>query len=223
MRILTLILFYTFLSYTNSQGQSLQGWLIYFGNSQIKDSKFSIHHELQLRDYKLLGDHNQTLVRVAGQYQFKSYFQGTLGYGFIHSEAEGTPNNPFTEHRIYQEGVFSHNVLRFKFRHRMRLEERFIENQDFRGRLRYCLFADIPLNSKMFDENGIYLSLYDEVFLNISNKEVIKTFDRNRAYAGFGYKVQKNLGLQLGYMRQNVGKNMGTNHALLSFHHKMNW
>ena len=196
---------------------------MYFGNTQIKESKFSIHHELQLRDYKIIGDHNQTLIRVGGQYQFKPYFQATLGYGYIHTELEGTPNNPFSEHRIYQEGIFSHGVLSFKLRHRVRLEERLIENQDFRGRIRYCLFADIPLNAKQFDKNGVYLAVYDEVFLNISNNESIKAFDRNRAYAGLGYKLKQNLGLQLGYMRQHVGSNSGSNHLMLSMHQKMNW
>lgn len=223
MRILYILLFISLLPLSYVHAQSPQGWLIYFGNSQIKNSNFSIHHEIQLRDYKLLGDHNQTLVRVGGQYQFSPLFQGSLGYGFIHSEAEGSPNYPFNEHRIYQEGILSHNIKNMKWRHRLRLEERFIENQDFRGRFRYCLFADIPLSSKQFDKNGIYLAVYDEVFLNISEEESLKVFDRNRAYAGVGYKLQKNLGIQLGYMRQNVGKNEGTNHLLVSLHHKMNW
>lgn len=217
-----LILLFTLTICISSQAQSLNGWLIYFGNTQIKESKFSIHHELQLRDYKIIGDHNQTLIRLGGQYQFKPYFQATVGYGFIHTESEGTPNNPFAEHRIYQEGLFSHGILSSKLRHRIRLEERFIENQDFRGRFRYCLFADIPLNAKKFDKNGIYLAVYDEVFLNLSDNESIKAFDRNRAYAGLGYKPQQNLGLQLGYMRQHVGANSGTNHLMLSVHHKMN-
>lgn len=223
MRIITLLFGFSFILFFNVNAQSPQGWLIYFGNTQIKDSKFSIHHELQLRDYKLLGDHNQTLIRVGGQYQFKPWLQSTLGYGFIHTELEGAPNRPFAEHRIYQEGIFSHTVKNSKWRHRVRLEERFIENQDFRGRLRYCMFIDIPLNAAQFDKNGVYLSLYDEVFLNISDQPTLDTFDRNRAYAGLGYKVRQNIGLQLGYMRQHVGKSAGTNHILLSFHHKMNW
>lgn len=199
--------------------QDLQGWLIYFGNAKIKDTKFSIHHELQLRDYKIIGDHNQTLIRVGAQYQFKPYLTGTMGYGFIHTESEGEPNNPFSENRIYQEALFSHGLSKTRIRHRFRLEERFIEGQDFRGRLRYCLFADIPLTKNGFGKNGTYVALYDEVFLNLSDSDAIKAFDRNRAYAGFGYKMTDKTGIQLGYMRQNVGKNSGTNHALLSLHH----
>lgn len=220
MRDILLTLLFLFLMLP-SFSQDLQGWLIYFGNTKIKDSKFSIHQEVQLRDYKVIGDHNQSLIRVGGQYQIKPYLVGTVGYGFIYTEAQGSPNNSFIENRIYQEALFSHAVKRTKVRHRLRLEERFIEHQDFRGRFRYSLFADIPLTARGFAKRGTYLALYDEVFVNISDDPALKAFDRNRAYAGFGYKLVDQLGLQLGYMRQNVGSQNGTNHVLLSFHHNL--
>jgi len=203
--------------------QNLQSWLIYFGTTQVKQSKFSIHHEVQLRDHQLFGDHNQSLIRVGGQYRFRPYFQATVGYGFIHSESKDTPNTPFDEHRIYQEALFSHDLSIVKVRHRLRLEERFIADQDFRGRFRYSFFADIPLTAKGMIKQGWYLSLYDEVFINLSDDKQLKAFDRNRAYGGLGYKLNDHLGVQLGYMRQHVGTAEGTNHLLLSFHHKMTW
>lgn len=203
--------------------QQPQSWLIYFGQSKFKDSKFSIHHEAQFRDHTLFGDHNQSLFRVGGQYQFKPYLQGTMGYGFIYSEQPGSPNLPSHEHRIYQEALFSHGLKRSKIKHRLRLEERFIERQDFRGRFRYNIFIDIPLTRRDFTAGGVYLAFYDEIFLNIDDSKDIETFDRNRLYGGLGYKVKDNLGLQLGYMMQHVEKNKGTNHLLLSVHHTINW
>lgn len=220
MRILLLNLLFL-LVVLPSFAQDLQGWLIYFGNTKIRDTKFSIHQEVQLRDYQLIGDHNQTLIRVGAQYQVKPYLQTTVGYGFIYTEDQGIPKNSFIENRIYQEALFSHNIKKSRLRHRLRLEERFIEHQDFRGRFRYSLFADVPLTNKDFSKGGVYVALYDELFLNISDDSSIKFYDRNRAYAGLGYKVSNNLGVQLGYMRQNVGSQVGTNHLLLSFHH--NW
>lgn len=201
-----------------ASAQDLQGWLIYFGTTKIKNSKFSIHQELQLRDYKLVGDHNQTLIRVAGQYQFNPSLNVSTGYAFIHTEAQGTPNRPFSENRIYQEALLSHSISKSKLRHRFRLEERFIEDQAFRGRLRYCLFLDVPLTNKGFSKNGIYVAAYDEVFLNLSDQKEIKIFDRNRAYLGLGFKIKDNLGTQLGFMRQNVNNMSGSNHLLLSIH-----
>lgn len=220
MRIIFLYLLFVLFTLP-CYAQDLQGWLIYFGNTKIENSKFSIHHELQIRDYKVIGDHNQTLIRVGGQYQVSPYLVGTVGYGFIYTEDYGSPNNSFIENRIYQEALFSQSIRASKIRHRLRLEERFIEGQDFRGRFRYCLFGDIPLSARGFEKKGTYIALYDEVFLNISDSESIKVFDRNRAYAGFGYKLNNDLGIQLGYMRQHVGKQNGTNHLLLSFHHNI--
>lgn len=202
--------------------QAPQGWLIYFGNTKIKSSKFSIHHELQLRDHQIFGDHNQTLVRVGLQYEVRPWLSVTNGYGYIHTESRGNPNYGFGEHRIYQEAILKHGFGDLKVRHRVRLEERFIENQDFRGRARYSLFLDMPLTDKKMDQGGIYAAFYDEVFINISNDDAIKAFDRNRLYFGAGYKLKKNLGLQAGYMRQHVGTAAGTNHVLLSIHHQIN-
>ena len=222
MRIFLLFLLFLF-SGGLCYAQQPQSWLIYFGQSKFKDSKFSLHHEVQFRDHTLFGDHNQSLFRVGGQYQFKSYLQGTMGYGFIYSEQPGSPNFPTNEHRIYQEALFSHGLKKSRIKHRVRLEERFIDGQDFLGRFRYSFFIDVPLTKRYFTEGGMYLAFYDEIFLNISDSDAIRPFDRNRLYGGFGYKLKDNIGLQLGYMMQHVGSRSGTNHMLLSVHHTINW
>ena len=206
---------------TISYGQQAKGWLIYFGQTQIKDSPFSIHHEVQLRDHQMIGDFHQGLVRVGGQYRFNPHLQGTLGYGFIHTEQAGSPNLPIQEHRIYQELMVSTPIKSTSLRHRIRLEERFIENADFNGRFRYCLFADIPLTEKKFKQGGMYLAFYDEVFLNAVKPAEVDVFDRNRLYGGFGVKAKDNLGIQLGYMLQHIGPAKPGHHILLSFHHSM--
>lgn len=218
------IFLFLFLVSGNLFANEPQPWYIYFGSTKIKDTRFSIHHELQVRDFKAFRDHNQTLARVGLQYRFSPLLQTTLGYGYIYSELEDSPNRPFGENRIYQEALLSHDFLdKVGIRHRFRLEERFIEDRDFRGRFRYTLFADIPLTDKGMATGGIYASLYDEVFFNLSHDEKLDSFDRNRAYAALGYKIRDNFGVQLGYMRQHVGKNTGTNHAMLSLHHQLKW
>lgn len=215
--LLILFLFLSFLTYA----QQAKGWLIYFGQTQIANSKFSIHHEAQFRDHKIFGDHHQSLVRVAGQYRFNPSFQTSLGYGFFYSELEGSPNSPLNEHRIYQELMINTPVLNSSIRHRIRTEQRFIDGADFAARFRYSLFADIPLNDRGFSKGGTYLAFYDEVFLNAIKQKQQNVFDRNRLYGGFGYKVKSNLGVQLGYMLQHVGRNKAGHHLLLSFHHQL--
>lgn len=201
-------------------GQHTQGWAIYFGNTAIKDSKFSIHHELQLRDYQFGGDHQQTLLRLGLQYQALASTSFTLGYGYIYTEAEGEPNLPYSENRIYQEILVKHRLNILRLRHRLRAEERFISERHFRGRGRYCVFVDIPLLGKEMGKGELYGAFYDEMFLNIFH-EYLDTFDRNRLYGGLGYKLLDNLGIQLGCMRQHVGAAKGTNSVLFSLHHQL--
>lgn len=209
--------------------QSPKGWLIYFGNTQLGDSKFALHHELQLRDHQFIGDHNQTLLRFGLQYNMSKKVALTAGYAYVHNEKMGSPNEPFSENRIYQEALIKHQISILQLRHRFRLEERFVENRQFSGRARYSLFLDIPLTPKKMAAGGVYAALYNELFINAiyGGEQLIGVpsspsdtgFDRNRLYSGVGYKLRDNLGVQIGYMRQNVKGQSGTNQVLLSLHH----
>ena len=65
-------------------------------------------------------------------------------------------------------------------------------------RFRYFLGFNIPLQYKEDAKNPLYLSAYNEIFLNTKSS----VFDRNRVYGGLGYQFSKNLKLELGYMNQ---------------------
>ncbi|SMG47792.1 DUF2490 domain-containing protein [Sphingobacterium psychroaquaticum] len=217
-----LLLVFFLLMFSALYGQSLQGWLIYFGNTQLGSSRFSIHHEVQLRDYEVIGDHQQSLFRTGLQYKLSSAANVTMGYAGVYTELEGAPNKPYWENRIYQEAIIRQHIANVRLRHRFRFEERFVQGQDFRTRARYCLFLDIPIHDKTMMKGAFYGALYEEIFIQPFHKN-LSTFDRNRLYGGVGYKVSDNLGVQLGYMMQHVGKNKGTNHVLLSFHHQLRY
>ena len=82
-----------------------------------------------------------------------------------------------------------------KLQHRYRIEQRFVE-QDFKQRFRYFLSLNIPVFTKI--EQSIYLSAYNEIFV----KTEASVFDRNRLYGGVGYKINKNIKVEIGYMNQ---------------------
>lgn len=82
--------------------------------------------------------------------------------------------------------------------HRYRFEQRFIENQPFRLRFRYFLSARVPLNKKTMTDKTLYLSAYNEIFINTHQA----FFDRNRLYGGLGFKLNKLINFELGYMNQ---------------------
>jgi hypothetical protein len=79
------------------------------------------------------------------------------------------------------------------------MEQRFLTD-DFQIRLRYFLNINIPLNKKTLDKNAIYLSTYNEVFVNTENK----LFDRNRIYAALGFVINKNCKVEAGIMSQSL-------------------
>jgi hypothetical protein len=127
------------------------------------------------------------------------------------------------ENRIYQEALFPQKLGgRFLLTHRLRYEQRFVENQDFRTRYRYNLFVNVPLNARELKKNTVYLALYNEIFIN-GQKDVgagrsVEFFDRNRFYSGLGYGLRDNLRAQLGWMRQTTDS-WAKNQLQVSLHH----
>ncbi len=65
-------------------------------------------------------------------------------------------------------------------------------------RFRYFLGIKFPLKQTEDGVSPLYLSAYNEVFLNTESA----VFDRNRVYGGLGYQFSKALRLELGYMNQ---------------------
>ncbi|MFB1013096.1 MAG: DUF2490 domain-containing protein [Bacteroidia bacterium] len=197
--IYTVLLSFLFIPWTFSQGSDFGNWMIYFGNNKLNE-KFNIHNEVQYRNYNAVGDLEQLLLRTGLGYNLTPNNNNLLlGYGFIRSENYQNLDTKLVlnEHRIYQQFITKQSFGRVSLSHRYRLEERFVAD-DFKMRFRYFLATNIALNHKLLVPNTIYLSAYNEIFINAKNQ----LFDRNRIYGGLGYKVSNNLKLEIGYMNQ---------------------
>ena len=119
-----------------------------------------------------------------------------LSWCFIREDGDSNKTT-YYEHRIFQQFISRHHINRVKFQHRYRFEQRFRE-EGFRMRMRYFLALNVPLNHPEMTQNTIYLSAYNEIFINLSENP----FDRNRLYGGLGYKFTDNFRLEIGYMNQ---------------------
>lgn len=182
-----------------AQESNLGNWLIYIGNKKI-NSKWNIHNEVQYRNYNAIGDLEQLLLRTGLGYNLNEANNVLLGYGYILSENYiGETDNKISvnEHRIFQQYTTKQNVGKVKLSHRYRFEQRFVED-DFKLRFRYFLSLNIPFKSNESGTSPLYLSAYNEIFLNSKSS----IFDRNRVYGGLGYTVNDNIRLELGYMNQ---------------------
>jgi hypothetical protein len=174
-------------------------WAMYFGTNRVSE-KLSIHTEAQFRYYELASNFNQLLLRTGLNYHISDKAMATLGYAYIATdptfiEPDGEQN--IAENRIYQQFVLRNSVGKFKFSHRYRLEQRFIDNpitgNDTQHRARYLLRISYPLDATWF------LTAYDEVFINLQEP----IFGQNRLYGALGYKASEKISLQLGYLKNH--------------------
>ena len=181
-------------------------WYMYFFNTSHEKSKIGFQGDVQYRNWNIAGDLEQLLLRGGVTFKpEKANIKFTLGYGNITTGAFGEDNSTINESRIYQEALFPTKIgERFYLNHRLRYEQRFVEEQSLRTRYRYNLFVNVALNQKEMKEKTIYLALYDEIFINGTGMPGQSIFDRNRAYIALGYVLKKGMKFQLGIMNQTT-------------------
>lgn len=202
----------------------LGSWYMYFFNHKFENSNWGIQGDIQHRDWAILGDKEQLMLRSGITFTPKnSGVMFTLGFANITTGVFGDSDDTFNENRLYQEALFSQKLgNRFFITHRFRYEQRFVENQDFRTRYRYNLFINIPLNSRELSRKTIYASFYNELFINgeksIGNNNFVEIFDRNRTYFGLGYVLNKTIRFQAGIMNQTTNS-WSKNQLQISMHH----
>ena len=183
-----------------AQSSDFGNWLIYIGSKKV-NSKWNIHNEVQYRNYDAIGDLEQLLLRTGVGYNLSENNHNVLlGYGYILSQnyvADAQEKSDVNEHRIFQQFTSKQKIGKVSLSHRYRFEQRFVES-DFKMRLRYFLALKIPLIKSEAVPAKLYVSAYNEVFLNTESS----VFDRNRVYAGLGYQLHKNVRIEAGYMNQ---------------------
>lgn len=205
--VIVLLFCFSFSAFSQENEDKLGAWYMYFWNTSFSESKIGLQGDVQYRNWNLMGDLEQLLLRGGVSYNPIPNVKLTLGYGHITSGVPGESNNTSTESRIYQEALLPHKISnRILLTHRFRYEQRWLEGQDFRTRIRYNLFLNLPLNQPNLNKNSVYLAFYNELFMNgqrdIGDGRKVELFDRNRLYSGIGYGLTDNLRMQLGYLEQ---------------------
>ncbi len=221
--IKTILLFITILFSAKvfSNNPQLGSWYMYYGNTKVENTKWNFNYDIQNRNHTFITDLNQMLLRGSVQYVWFDNLTVGSGYAFVHTEQFEKPDNPFAENRIFQDVLTNQKIASNTLKHRFRLEQRFIDNQDFKSRFRYQLGLDIPLYQNTEKNQNLYATLYNEIFMNV-DKTSRKTnpFDRNRLYFGAGFKVNTNLAFQLGWMNQML-QNNSYQQLMFSLHHNL--
>ena len=195
------------------------GWYNYFGTFKLSNS-FSIHTEYQWRRDEFISKWQQSLARVGINYQLNPRVLFRMGYAFIETYAYGEiPINSFgksfSEHRIFEMLQLSHKEGIIDFSHRFMLEQRFVgrysnanqtkeDDYPLLNRMRYMMRLQVPLKGKEIKDNTPYFAFYDEIFIGFGKNVNANIFDQNRIGVLLGYRFNKNIRLEGGYLNQTL-------------------
>jgi len=203
---------------SSAQVKETSAWGAWFNSTRIS-KKVGVHFDGQVRSSNDVESVKNVLIRPGVTWFIDDSKNVTAGYALVKTfnRADGAASNNLTEHRIWEQFIYAHKISPLNLTHRLRLEQRFIEqaSQDvFSQRLRYFVRALVPLR-KPDDvpfSKGAFFALQNEVFLNIQNKDELNgsLVDQNRAYAAVGYRFSPAVDLEAGYLNQAI-KGSGRN------------
>jgi hypothetical protein len=204
--------------YTNNYN----GWLVYTGNHKLSE-KWGLHIEAQWRRSNIILDNQQLLLRAGINYYINSQSSVTAGYCFAETYPYGkfAAKAAFPENRIWEQLQIKNNVGAVEVVNRFRLEQRFINtpvlengiyepgDAVYTNRVRLLNRFSIPFKGKTIEDRSLYMSAFDEVYINFGKRVGYNILDQNRAYLAIGYKIPKAGRLEMGYLNQTVFKSDG--------------
>ena len=71
-------------------------------------------------------------------------------------------------------------------------------------RTRYMIRIQVPLKGTEIKDKTTYLALYDEIFVGFGENVNANVFDQNRIGILLGYRFNKNLRIEGGYLNQTL-------------------
>lgn len=195
------------------------GWYSYTGTFKVSE-KVGIHTEYQWRRNNLIAFWQQSLLRTGLNYHVNARVLFRLGYAMAETYPYGEyPLNglgrSFTEHRIFEMVQLSHKEGLVDFSHRFMLEQRFIgkyssaneyteDEFPMSNRARYMFRLQVPLRGKEIKDKTPYIAAYDEILIGFGKNVNANVFDQNRIGVLIGYRFNKNVRIEGGYLNQTL-------------------
>ena len=166
-------------------------------------------------------------MRVGVNYQLNPRVLFRAGYALIETFPYGEiPINglgrDFTEHRIFEMVQLSHKEGKVDISHRFMLEQRFVgryssanvtteDEFPLFNRMRYMVRLQVPLKGNEIKDKTPYIAFYDEILIGFGKNVNANIFDQNRIGILLGYRFNKNLRIEGGYLNQTLqfGRQIG--------------
>ena len=208
------------------------GWVLYTGTHKLTE-RVNLLTEYQWRRANGFQDWQQSLLRTGLEYEIIPKVSVMGGYAWVRSFPYGAQPilHEFDEHRLFEQVNLVSKVGRLEVQHRYRIEQRFLEQYAlgntgavvqvdpiFRNRIRYRALALLPLSRKTMEDQTLFLSVNNELFVGVGKGIAKNPIDQNRFIAALGWRFNTNANVQVGYLNQFVIKSnaidVERNHAL---------
>jgi hypothetical protein len=158
----------------------------------------------------------QVLVRPGLQYTVTPGVRVAAGYAWIATQPYGNVPiaAPLREHRTWQQLLLTHRAGLFSVTHRYRLEQRWIHpllpvaDRDeresgpttYQNRWRYMGRGQANLGSLQLNGRPVIGWVWDELLMPLGGPNQLFTVGQNRAAAGVGIPLSRELRAEVGYM-----------------------
>jgi hypothetical protein len=199
---------------SHADQNDLQSWTILNANVPISnDKRWQIYFEAQPRMGDDISQMERLLIRPALGYRYDEQLTFHLGYAWTPTFMDTEYQSDFrNENRIWQQATFSHSLGYVEIVHRLRQEQRFIDDaSSVSNRFRYLLRGSY----KFCDCQDWGITGYNELFVNLNSVEQGPRagFDRNRVFAGPFFEIGKSR-LEVGYIGE-YGKRFGNDERMI--------
>lgn len=229
------ILFLFFHLQSNAQQTRQSGWAMSMNTFKLNE-KLTFFFDAQLRSNDNWIHPETFIFRPAIGYAINKQTTISLGFALVNNWREMTYADPavniiktirdgVSDNRIWQQLIVNKSYGNSSLQHRLRLEERLLgtlttngeeiikNDPKFNARFRYFTRWIKPFSTKTKFQNGVYGTLQNEFFFNTIGAQFAnnKLFDQSRTYAGLGYRIKKEIDIELGYMLQVAVPKNGSN------------
>ncbi|MEP1095135.1 MAG: DUF2490 domain-containing protein [Cyclobacteriaceae bacterium] len=184
-------------------------WLGIYTKYHFND-RWAYYGEYHVRRRDGINDMAQIYLRFGATYKVAKYLDVTAGfvnpYYWAPNQEDPNVDKIVPQYRTWEQAVLATPFEHIKVFHQLRMEQRFKRDYEkgssfkLTHRFRYKLTTYIPLNHKDFTPKTLFLSLYNEIFIQAGKSVVYNHLEDNRAFIGLGYNLSHDLQIQSGYM-----------------------
>jgi hypothetical protein len=168
----------------------------------------------------------QHMARIGISYNLPKGFQVVpIGYAYVWNYIYGKQPSAVVnnEQWVWEQVSYGHRVGRFGISHRVKLEERWIQNNqinskgelvnngysNYQDRLRYRLMSNLAINKPTVGNGAYFLNAWVELFYCWGKAVQYHSINQTRAFIGIGYQANSNLSVVGGPYYQQLIKGTG--------------